>query len=86
MMEEAYLPIRELSKLTGISREALRFYDKIGRLSPQMRRKMDTVAMRPSSWTLPFCGCPSYMASQENGRPRGSSACNTSSARLPSLK
>ena len=38
-MEEAYLPIREFSKLTGISREALRFYDKIGLLSPQTRRK-----------------------------------------------
>lgn len=38
-MEEAYLPIREFSKLTGISRETLRFYDNIGLLSPQTRRE-----------------------------------------------
>lgn len=39
MMEDAVLPIREFSRLTGISRETLRFYDNIGLLSPESRGK-----------------------------------------------
>lgn len=39
MMEDAILPIREFSRLTGISRETLRFYDKIELLSPEKRGK-----------------------------------------------
>lgn len=37
MTEESLMPIREFSFLTGISRETLRFYDKVGLLSPQTR-------------------------------------------------
>lgn len=39
MVEDAVLPIREFSRLTGISRETLRFYDKIALLSPDVRGK-----------------------------------------------
>ena len=39
MLEGAVLPIREFSRLTGITRETLRFYDKIALLSPDARGK-----------------------------------------------
>lgn len=37
MNEQNLLPIREFSYLTGIRKENLRFYDKIGLLSPELR-------------------------------------------------
>lgn len=36
-MQDSYMSIKEFSRLTGISRELLRFYDKIGLLSPESR-------------------------------------------------
>ncbi len=36
-MQDSYMAIKEFSRLTGISRELLRFYDKIGLLSPEYR-------------------------------------------------
>lgn len=38
-MQDSYMPIKEFSRLTGISRELLRFYDKIGLLTPESRGK-----------------------------------------------
>lgn len=37
MNQKNYMPIREFSRLTGIKRENLRFYDQIGLLSPEVR-------------------------------------------------
>lgn len=37
MLDDTIFPIREFSRLTGLSRETLRFYDKIGLLSPYFR-------------------------------------------------
>lgn len=37
MSQKNYMPIREFSRLTGIKRENLRFYDQIGLLSPEIR-------------------------------------------------
>lgn len=36
-MQDASMSIKEFSRLTGISRELLRFYDKIGLLTPEAR-------------------------------------------------
>ncbi len=36
-MQDSYMSIKEFSRLTGISRELLRFYDKIGLLTPEYR-------------------------------------------------
>ncbi|BDF68300.1 MerR family transcriptional regulator [Oscillospiraceae bacterium] len=38
-MQDAYMSIKEFSRLTGINRELLRFYDKIGLLTPEARGK-----------------------------------------------
>lgn len=37
MKDQAYMPISEFSRLTGIKRENLRYYDQIGLLSPECR-------------------------------------------------
>lgn len=37
MNQKSYMPIQEFSRLTGIKRENLRFYDQIGLLSPEAR-------------------------------------------------
>ena len=37
MYRKSQMPIREFSILTGISKDSLRFYDKIGLLSPELR-------------------------------------------------
>lgn len=37
MKYQAYMPISEFSRLTGIKRENLRYYDQIGLLSPECR-------------------------------------------------
>ena len=36
-MQNSHMSIKEFSRLTGISRELLRFYDKIGLLTPESR-------------------------------------------------
>lgn len=37
MKDKSYMPIKEFSRLTGIKRENLRYYDQIGLLSPECR-------------------------------------------------
>lgn len=37
MNQKNYMPIREFSRLTGIKRENLRFYDQVGLLCPEVR-------------------------------------------------
>lgn len=37
MKDKSYMPISEFSRLTGIKRENLRYYDQIGLLSPECR-------------------------------------------------
>jgi len=37
MKDESYMPIKEFSRLTGIKRENLRYYDQIGLFSPEFR-------------------------------------------------
>ena len=39
MKDKSYMPISEFSRLTGIKRENLRYYDQIGLLSPECRGK-----------------------------------------------
>ncbi len=39
MEQRPHMPIREFSRLTGIRRENLRFYDQIGLLSPETRKE-----------------------------------------------
>lgn len=39
MKDKSYMPIKEFSRLTGIKRENLRYYDQIGLLSPEFRGK-----------------------------------------------
>lgn len=41
MTQKNLMPIREFSKLTGIKRENLRFYDQIGLLCPEVRGEND---------------------------------------------
>lgn len=36
-MQDSYMSIKEFSRLTGINRELLRFYDNIGLLTPEYR-------------------------------------------------
>ncbi len=37
MKQQSHMPIRDFSRLTGIRKENLRFYDQIGLLSPELR-------------------------------------------------
>ncbi|MEW9095288.1 MAG: MerR family transcriptional regulator [Clostridiaceae bacterium] len=37
MKDKSYMTIKEFSRLTGIKRENLRYYDKIGLFSPELR-------------------------------------------------
>lgn len=37
MKDKSYMPIKEFSRLTGIKRENLRYYDQIGLFSPEFR-------------------------------------------------
>ncbi len=39
---EKYLSIGEISKITKVPTSKLRFYDKEGLLSPQLKKKADT--------------------------------------------
>lgn len=41
MKDKSYMPIKEFSRLTGIKRENLRYYDQIGLLSPEFRGDND---------------------------------------------
>lgn len=41
MKDKSYMPISEFSRLTGIKRENLRYYDQIGLISPEYRGKND---------------------------------------------
>lgn len=41
MKDKSYMPIKEFSRLTGIKRENLRYYDQIGLLSPEFRGEND---------------------------------------------
>ena len=53
MSQKKQLSILEFSRLTGITRDNLRFYDRIGLLKPEIRGKTVIATIPGTSWAPP---------------------------------